>query len=338
MQGGEAARPEERVPGPEDDVQVAQAARALLDVRLQEADRAPVTRVTLAEVVPQRLQEPGGGPRAGEDESLQALDQPREQARAARDQPCLGHGRARMEVVASHRHALRHRPEAVADGEAGVPEKGQRALHQRPHVLPGPVGMEEQQVHVRERSQLAPAVAAEGHHRDLVLLRSESGRAFRRGQAAGAADDQVDEVAASGRDLAASAPEPMPDAEPLRLDLDEPAKGVGALTDALPRRDDARPAIRIRRGDVEGEVHDATVGQQGACLARRARASAPLTRSGDNDLPPIRRAPRRVAIRSRNRPFRLPLERRPQIRGFAFCAADGAQSRPTPSASATRLM
>src|SRR5213076_1843061 len=93
--------------------------------------------------------------------------------------------------------------------------------HHRPDVLVRAVGVEEEQVYVRERRQLPAAVAAEGDDRDLVLLAGQRRRELGGGELAGPAHHHVDEVTPPGGDLTPPESEPVARAEALGLDLQE---------------------------------------------------------------------------------------------------------------------
>ena len=117
-----------------------------------------------------RLQEGvARGPRAAQrdlEAELQRFDQPR----VPGDQAGLGEGGARVQVPPGLRHALLGRAEAVAHREADVPEQHERALHEVGQGGGGRARVQEEEVDVGGRAELAASVSAEGHHRALGQL------------------------------------------------------------------------------------------------------------------------------------------------------------------------
>ena len=132
------------------------------------------------------------------------------------------------------------------------------------------VGQEEQEIDVRERRQLAPAVAAEGDHGDLILADGQARRTFRRRDPAGPADHHVDEIAARRRHLTPRSPEPVADPEPLGLRLEEPAECGRRLRRRRVGIDGRAGTVRGTHGVLERKFHgDPT--RQSPCL----RVAAP---------------------------------------------------------------
>ncbi len=221
----EAAAPVERVAEPDHGVQVAQPSHALLDVRLLEPDRVAPPRVPLFQLRPHQGEEVAG--RAGVAQAgLHLLGEDGEQVGAARDEARLREGRARVQVRAGERDAFASRADGVAHAQAHVPQDLERPLHEPPQAVGDTARVQEEQVHVRVRGQLAPPVPAERDHCALNQLPASRAVRFLRGHLADAGHDQVHLVAATPRDLGAAQAEAMAHAEPLGLEPQEAPEGL----------------------------------------------------------------------------------------------------------------
>ncbi len=139
--------------------------------------------VPLAHVAAQRVEEILRRAAAGKP-PLELLHQAREQDGAARDEPGLGQGGARVQVAAGDGRALGRRAIAVSDGQAGIPQQRERALHQGRDLRARVVGPQEEHVDVGAGGELPAAIAAKGDGRDLVLVRGKGGRGLGGGDAA----------------------------------------------------------------------------------------------------------------------------------------------------------
>src|SRR5204863_5704870 len=106
-----------------DDLQVAQAAGRLLEVRLERVRRVLVLGVALFLLELLRLEERDRIHRAGE----RLLHAPVERAAAGQEARFQQRG-AHRDVVARRRDATLYRAHAVADLQADVPERADQAL------------------------------------------------------------------------------------------------------------------------------------------------------------------------------------------------------------------
>ena len=171
--GGEDAGPHQVLAGlgvvevladPEQRLQVAQAALALLDVGLEQVARAALAGVALGalrelqldELRPGLLEELAPEPRA----------QPLGQPLVAPEVAVLEQAGADGHVRPRQAQAVVDGPDRLADLEAQVPEAVEHALDQA--LPPGGllVGGDEEEVDVGEGRHLRPAVAADRQHRD----------------------------------------------------------------------------------------------------------------------------------------------------------------------------
>ena len=158
---------------PEQGVEVAQAALAVLDVGLDlvaDGARLFVARGPLLQL--------GGdeGPGIGAPRHVaEACDQQVRQPGVPRQRPRLQQGGAHRHVRARQRQRLVHRPEGRADLEPQVP---QHVQHMADHLLAPrrrPAGAHEQQVQVRERRQHPPPVSAHRQQRQPLGLHRRYG-------------------------------------------------------------------------------------------------------------------------------------------------------------------
>ena len=278
MEPRQARRAGARVADPEDGVEVAEPADALLEVGLLHRDR-PELRPPLGELHPHRLEERLGALRLPGEALRELLLELLEERPAPGDEAGLRQRRPRVEVAAGFRHALADGPEAVSDLEADVPEELEHLLREGADVVGSLPGVEEQEVDVGGRGELGPAIAAERDDGDLLEIVVVEGRGLRGDEPADPRDDDVDLVAPDRRDLKARGPGPMAHPETLRL---QPQKALEAV--------DLGPAARTE--DVRGEAFvrvllDALGDRRGhaapsrACARRRRAPRSP----GDTHRP-----------------------------------------------------
>ena len=154
---------------PAPDAEIAQAARAVLEVGLEQEDRVAEAAVALLllgaqaghEVLRRRLGDPR--PEGGQELVRQRLVA-RHEARVEK----RGRGR---QVVGGQRQRLVVGAHGVARVDLRVPERIEDRLRQLLHLVAGRLGAQHQQVEVRERRELGAAEAAgrEDRHRRPAL-------------------------------------------------------------------------------------------------------------------------------------------------------------------------
>ncbi len=127
-----------------------------------------------------------------------------------------------MEVAPGLLEALGQGPKAVAYGEADVPEELEDLLDEPSHGLGRTALVQEEEVHVGERGELRPPVAAEGDHRAPGERQPRRRFRIREREPAGVGDHLVHLVAAGGGDLEAAQAEAVAHPEAIGLELDEP--------------------------------------------------------------------------------------------------------------------
>src|SRR5256712_271695 len=164
------SEPGELVPDasdPERRLQVAQASLALLQVRLEQPHRTAIAASALVELLELVADEFLDAPllQLGDSGALEPL----EQLRVARDQAAVEQRRADGVVLARELDALVQRARRVPGFQTGVPERAMQVL--RDEVGAGAprlplAGQEREEIDVRARRQLAPAVAAGRHERE----------------------------------------------------------------------------------------------------------------------------------------------------------------------------
>lgn len=185
---------------PERRMEVAQPARAFLDVRLPEVDRAPVFEprsAALGDLPGDIIRRPPVEHIASHD-----FEKGRVQVGSAGDQARFEERGADLDVLPGEVHALLHGPHAVPDVEARVPEE----IEELRRPLPvGLVAAEEHDVDVGMGVQLSPAVPAD---------RDESGHGARgRKRSIGFPERPVDEPRAPLHHLAAGSAVKMSSAD-----------------------------------------------------------------------------------------------------------------------------
>jgi hypothetical protein len=143
-------------------VDVPQAARRLLDVRLADVRRGAVAPIALVALAQRRREE------LGEVAPVHVLSQdtlePGEEPPVAGEEARLLHGGAAGKVRAGHRHAVAERAQAVTHLQPEVPERIEQLLHHPLHVRRQLSVVHHHEIDVGERMELAPSVAAERHH------------------------------------------------------------------------------------------------------------------------------------------------------------------------------
>jgi hypothetical protein len=250
---------------PEDRLQVAQPARALLDVRLEAVRRVLELHVPLAQLEQLRVEE-----RASVERRVEALAQPRVQAAPTGQPAPFEQAGPDGDVAGRFGEALLHGAHAVPDLQAHVPAGTDEAFQ------PGePVGIlgrrhQQQQVDVGVRQQLASAVAADGHQRAVGLQAgvAPEREQHRVGDADDAAQQRPDVAAgAEGFDQCRAA---GPERRTQRGDIDGTAVGAGQR---VGRDRDGGVHPGGRRDRVRPPPAAARDGR-----ARRRRSSAPRGR------------------------------------------------------------
>ena len=218
---GQAAAAVAGLGHPEDRVEVAQAAHALLDVRLLDAHRPEDAGVALGHVRAEHLEKGLARLAVAPDGVVEGPVERPEDRGVAGHEARLGEGGARVEVAPGFLEALRQGPEAVADGEADVPEELEDLLDEPSHGLGRAALVQEEEVHVGERGELRPPVAAEGDHRAPGERQPRRRVRIREREPAGVGDDLVHLVAAGGGDLEAAQAEAVAHPQAVGLELDE---------------------------------------------------------------------------------------------------------------------
>ena len=154
---------------PEDHLEVAQAARGFLEVRLQAVRAVLELRVPLLLLEPLRLEE-----RLRVEAVVEAVVELREERAAPRDQPRLEKRGLDGDVLCGLVAALLDRPHAVAELEPDVPEPADELLDLCDAGRIEGMRQQAQDVDVRVRIELA---AAEAPHRDERELARQAGLA-----------------------------------------------------------------------------------------------------------------------------------------------------------------
>ncbi len=92
-----------------------------------------------------------------------AADQQRRQLRVAGDVPGLQHRQAGRDVITGDLQGLRHGADAVVEPNVGVPQRIPQQLGDLRHDVVGHVVVQQHEIEVRVRNQLAAAQPAGGH-------------------------------------------------------------------------------------------------------------------------------------------------------------------------------
>src|SRR5262245_56108560 len=219
---------------PEQNVQIAQAPGALLDVRLLHADRATEFGVARLALFHQLIQQ--SRLLFFKDLFFEPVCKLLEQLRVAPQQPRVDHRVARNNVLPGHRDAVAQAAHAMPDVEPYVPQQVENRLAQ----LRGEHGVlailvQEHNVNVRMRGEFAPPVPAEGHDRELPAAASAEFLLDRR--AGDAFDQQVDNQTPRLNYLFSAYSEPMAQAQSLCLyfqelfERDEPLRRIRLVLD-----------------------------------------------------------------------------------------------------------
>ena len=222
---GQSLDAEDGVGDPEDGVQVAQPARALLQVGLDDPDRVPEPLPCLSATSARTASRKATVARRLERRSdLEAAEQ--RAGRGARGRPPAARRRGPCASAGPRAPAVTHSRgdrKLCPTVRPDVPEALQHVLDEGAQRVRGAAGMEEQEIDVRGRRQLAAAVTSQGHDRALrELLACAGGRVFR-GRAADAQQQRVHHVAACGRDLEPVQPESLAHAKALAFQAQEAA-------------------------------------------------------------------------------------------------------------------
>ena len=149
---------------PADQLDVAQRSPRPLHVRLQEEDRLAVAQPFFPAVVLDSRHEPAGAAMRLPQEAIFVVG---EQRFAAAQETGFDQRRADHRLVARHPTRLLGRPHAVADDQAGVENVAQQPLGQRRHAAADAGAMQDHQVHVAIRGNVAPPIAGVGDQGDL---------------------------------------------------------------------------------------------------------------------------------------------------------------------------
>ena len=159
---------------PEQRVEVAQAALALLDVRLDEVSRLALPAVALV-----ALLQLGGDEllaRAAHHRLIEAVVELLGERCVSDDQPALQERGADRDVGAGELDAFIDRAGSVADLQPEIPHHVQDRLDHGFGPRRRPVGVEEQEIDVRSRRQEAAPVSPRRDHRQLLGDRWVGGR------------------------------------------------------------------------------------------------------------------------------------------------------------------
>ena len=157
----EGARAELGRGEPHGRVEVAQPARGLLDVGLAHVRRAPELAIALVALGERRLQELAEvlAVDVGREHLAEALEEPP----VPHEVPRLLHGGSRGEIRRGHGHAVGQAAHGMSDGEAQVPQGVEEALGGALDERLHDTVVDEHEVEIGERAQLAAPVAAEGN-------------------------------------------------------------------------------------------------------------------------------------------------------------------------------
>ena len=146
-------------------VQVAQAALAVLDVRLDLV--AALAGLPVAAIVLCHLRVDESARRAGDDLAPEAILELGVKLRIAVDQPGIDQRRAHGNVVA-HLDALVDRARRVPDLEAEIPEHVEHVLSDALAPRRLLIGEQKQQIDIRARRQQRAPIAARCHDRHAL--------------------------------------------------------------------------------------------------------------------------------------------------------------------------
>ena len=180
----------EEAADPDQGLDVAQTALSLLDVGLEQEAGIAQLLVPLVALGELGLDEVGRVP--GHDLLLVGGQELLVERQGTPDQAGLEECGPHAEVGLGELDALRHRAHGVADGEPEVEQLVEQELRHLLDMRRALVGVEDEQVDVGSRCQLAAPVAADGDHGHL-LARGRVGGAVEPalGEVEGAADQEV---------------------------------------------------------------------------------------------------------------------------------------------------
>ena len=172
-------------------VDVAQPTRRFLHVRLADVRRRamlPVPLVAFGQCRGEELLEV-----VAVDVVAQHAAEPGEEPAVAGDEPRLLHRRAAREVRARHGHAIVERAQAVPDLEAQIPHRVEQLLREALHERRQLAVVDDHQIDVRRRMELAAAVPSERHD-DVRCGRQSVGGRVGRDERREGVQDFVDEA------------------------------------------------------------------------------------------------------------------------------------------------
>ena len=148
-------------------MQIAQPALALLELRLEQIDRVAIVAMTVAAFLELGLEELLLV--AIEDLVNQRLVERRPQLLVAREKTDVEDRGLLLQIVGGRANAFAHVAHRLADREAGVPQRVQNYLGHDLGVWAGLVVVQEKQVDVGLRIELAAAVAAARDDREALV-------------------------------------------------------------------------------------------------------------------------------------------------------------------------
>jgi hypothetical protein len=151
-----------RLGNPQNQLQIAQAARAFLDVRLERIRRVLKLGVPLTHFQHFGLEE-----RVWVERFAVAPRKVVEERGAARNAPRFEQRGAHGDVVGGFFDALHHAAHAATEFEPQIPREADKALDARFEMLNRRVGQQDQNVDVRVRCEFAPPVAADSQQRQF---------------------------------------------------------------------------------------------------------------------------------------------------------------------------
>ena len=147
---------------PQDRVQVAQPARAFLDVGLEVVGGVVILEMSLLLLEHLRFVERQHVHRRGKAAAESAMQSP-----GSGYETVLEQARRDRDIDRHLVDALGDRAHAVADVEPGIPEHADQAFDERGVAGVGRSGQQDQDIDVGVREELAPPVAADGHQRGV---------------------------------------------------------------------------------------------------------------------------------------------------------------------------
>ena len=245
---------------PADGLDVAQAAGARLDVRLEVVGGIEIAVMALGLFLDLGLEEILRGP---EPVGRERTPHAGEQRLGSREQPRLEQRGRDADVGEALALAIVDRAHAVPDLEADVPEEGEEALDVRLPV--GGVALRQQHhdVDVGARVQLAPAVTADRHQREVLGIAA-------RVPAPGGAQRHIHEPRAVAHQVLHRLARREALAQQVRAAVEDLAKHDRGELAAR-----AAPPARPKIGPISGVIEELGSGAQEATAALDCAAAAP---------------------------------------------------------------